>query len=67
VHVEPSLRLEGFEDRIDAVKWKPLIMSFCQFFGLGSLLHPSALAEIPESMYRRAAPPPASRVAADEK
>jgi flavin reductase (DIM6/NTAB) family NADH-FMN oxidoreductase RutF len=52
VHVEESLLLDGYEDRIDPKKWRPLIMSFCQFFGLGSILHSSRLAEIPESAYR---------------
>lgn len=52
VHIEESLLVDGTDDRIDPVKWRPLIMSFCQFFGLGSIVHPSRLAEIPESMYR---------------
>jgi flavin reductase (DIM6/NTAB) family NADH-FMN oxidoreductase RutF len=52
VHVHPSLLLEGHSDRIDPVKWRPLIMSFCHFFGLGERIHPSRLAEIPESAYR---------------
>jgi flavin reductase (DIM6/NTAB) family NADH-FMN oxidoreductase RutF len=52
VHVEEELVMEGTTDRIDPVKWRPLIMSFCQFFGLGEMVHPSRLAEIPESAYR---------------
>ncbi|MBZ0113441.1 MAG: flavin reductase family protein [Thermoanaerobaculia bacterium] len=52
VHVHSSLAMEGYADRIDPVKWRPLIMSFCEFFGLGDKLHPSRLAEIPESAYR---------------
>jgi flavin reductase (DIM6/NTAB) family NADH-FMN oxidoreductase RutF len=52
VHVHSSLAMEGYSDRIDPVKWRPLIMSFCEFFGLGDKLHPSRLAEIPESAYR---------------
>lgn len=58
VHVDEALRMDGHEDRIDPVKWHPLIMSFCQFFGLGPRIHPSTLAEIPESAYRPSAPPP---------
>jgi hypothetical protein len=27
-------------------------MSFCQFFGLGEMVHHSTLAEIPEDAYR---------------
>lgn len=52
VHIEERLRLQGYEDRIDPDAWRPLIMSFCQFYGLGSQVHPSRLAEIPESAYR---------------
>ncbi len=53
VHVLESLLLQGREDRIDPDAWRPLIMSFCQFYGLGPRLHHSILAEIPESLYRR--------------
>ncbi|MCH9649283.1 MAG: flavin reductase family protein [Deltaproteobacteria bacterium] len=52
VHIHESLRIEGHGNRIDPIKWRPLIMSFCQFFGLGPMVHPSRLAEIPESAYR---------------
>lgn len=52
VHIEESLLVDGTDDRIDPVKWRPLIMSFCQFFGLGPIVHSSRLAEIPESAYR---------------
>jgi flavin reductase (DIM6/NTAB) family NADH-FMN oxidoreductase RutF len=59
VHVEEGLLMDGFENRIDPLKWRPLIMSFCQFFGLGEgTVHGSRLAEIPESMYRVPPPPP---------
>jgi flavin reductase (DIM6/NTAB) family NADH-FMN oxidoreductase RutF len=52
VHVEERLLLAGHEHRIDPDAWRPLIMSFCQFYGLGPREHTSRLAEIPESMYR---------------
>jgi flavin reductase (DIM6/NTAB) family NADH-FMN oxidoreductase RutF len=52
VHVEESLLLAGHQDRIDPERWRPLIMSFAQFFGLGGIVHPSRLAQIPESAYR---------------
>lgn len=52
VHVEERLLLPGHENRIDPDAWRPLLMSFCQFYGLGSRAHPSRLAEIPESAYR---------------
>lgn len=46
LHVEESL-LTGSESRphIDPEKWRPLIMSFCRFFGLGTEVHSSRLAE----------------------
>jgi flavin reductase (DIM6/NTAB) family NADH-FMN oxidoreductase RutF len=46
LHVEESL-LVGDESRphLDAGKWRPLIMSFCRFFGLGEEVHSSRLAE----------------------
>lgn len=48
LHVDESL-LMGNESRphIDPVKWRPLIMSFCRFFGMGDEVHPSRLAESP--------------------
>jgi flavin reductase (DIM6/NTAB) family NADH-FMN oxidoreductase RutF len=52
VHVEESLRVPGHPNRIDPERWRPLIMNFCQFFGLGDLVHHSTLAEIPEEAYR---------------
>jgi len=52
VHIEESLLLQGYKDRIDPDAWRPLIMSFCQFYGVGERVHPSRLAEIPESAYQ---------------
>jgi flavin reductase (DIM6/NTAB) family NADH-FMN oxidoreductase RutF len=52
VHVEEGIRMPGSANRIDPERWRPLIMNFCQFFGLGDIVHPSTLAEIPESAYR---------------
>ncbi|MBZ5701119.1 MAG: flavin reductase family protein [Acidobacteriia bacterium] len=46
LHVEESLLVEeGSHFHIDPVKWRPLIMSFCRFFGIGGEVHPSRLAE----------------------
>ena len=49
LHVHESLLVPGDESsarrHIDPVKWKPLIMSFCRFFGVGDEVHPSRLAE----------------------
>jgi flavin reductase (DIM6/NTAB) family NADH-FMN oxidoreductase RutF len=52
VHAKESILMSGEENRIDPDKWRPLIMSFQQFYGLGSRLHDSALGTIPEAMYR---------------
>jgi flavin reductase (DIM6/NTAB) family NADH-FMN oxidoreductase RutF len=60
VHVDRAIRMQGYANRIDPRKWRPLIMSFCEFFGLGEVIHQSTLAEIPESAYR---PKPASKSA----
>jgi len=48
LHVEESLLVHGSPStrpHIDPVRWRPLIMSFCRFFGLGGEVHPSRLAE----------------------
>jgi flavin reductase (DIM6/NTAB) family NADH-FMN oxidoreductase RutF len=52
VHVAESVRMAGHRNRIDPERWRPLIMSFSQYFGLGEMLHHSTLAEIPEEAYR---------------
>jgi flavin reductase (DIM6/NTAB) family NADH-FMN oxidoreductase RutF len=53
VHVEESILAPGEADRIDPDAWRPLIMSFQRFYGLGDeQVGPSRLAEIPEAMYR---------------
>ena len=52
IHVTEDIRMAGHTDRIDPEQWRPVIMSFCQFFGLGGVVHPSTLGEIPESVYR---------------
>ena len=46
LHVDEKL-LVGDEHRphIDPERWRPLIMSFCRFFGLSGEVHPSRLAE----------------------
>lgn len=46
LHVEESLLIENDgRPRIDPVKWQPLIMSFCRFFGIGDEVYPSRLAQ----------------------
>ncbi len=53
VHADTAILLAGESDRIDPDKWRPLIMSFQQFYGLASdRIHCSDLAKIPEAAYR---------------
>jgi len=52
VHVEESILAAGERNRIDPDKWRPLIMSFQKFYGLGTEVHASTLAQIPEALYR---------------
>lgn len=59
VHVAESIRMAGTAHRIDPERWRPLIMSFCEFFGLGPKVRPSTLATISEEAYRIAASPAA--------
>lgn len=61
VHVDERIRMDGSEHRIDPRRWRPLIMNFCEYFGLGGMLQHSTLAEIPEEMYRPAPAAPAIR------
>ena len=52
VHVVPALLVEGQPNRLDPDRWKPIIMSFCRYYGLDSELAVSRLAQIPEEQYR---------------
>jgi flavin reductase (DIM6/NTAB) family NADH-FMN oxidoreductase RutF len=64
VHVHETIRMAGHADRIDPDRWRPLVMSFQQFYGLGARAHASTLAEIPESAYRPKVAAPAAVPAA---
>jgi flavin reductase (DIM6/NTAB) family NADH-FMN oxidoreductase RutF len=58
IHLDERIMMEGEANRVDPDKWRPLIMSFQQFYGLApGKLQRSELAEISEEMYR----PPAKR------
>lgn len=57
VHVHAEIRMTSDPDRIDPDKWKPLIMSFRQFYSLGDRLQHSRLSDFPEHMFK----PPALR------
>jgi flavin reductase (DIM6/NTAB) family NADH-FMN oxidoreductase RutF len=61
VHAHPGIMMDGQPNRIDPDKWRPLIMSFSQFYGLTpQKLQRSELGQIPESAYK----PPGWRPAA---
>jgi flavin reductase (DIM6/NTAB) family NADH-FMN oxidoreductase RutF len=52
VMLAPEILFDGNPSRIDPDKWRPLIMSFQHFYGLGERVHDSRLASIPETLYR---------------
>lgn len=53
VHVHNTLRMAGYANRIDPDKWKPMIMSFQELYGIKSgKLGTSQLAKIDEEKYR---------------
>jgi flavin reductase (DIM6/NTAB) family NADH-FMN oxidoreductase RutF len=53
VHLKEEILMDGDANRIDPDKWRPLIMSFQQFYGLSAgKAHASVLGEIPERFYR---------------
>jgi flavin reductase (DIM6/NTAB) family NADH-FMN oxidoreductase RutF len=61
VHAHPGIMMDGQPNRIDPDKWRPLIMSFQQFYGLTpQKLQRSELGQIPETAYK----PPGWRPAA---
>lgn len=51
-HIHESILMQGETDRVDPDLWRPLIMSFQKFYGLGPQLDASVLAQVPESLYR---------------
>ena len=58
VYLDSEILLEGHSNRVDPDKWRPLIMSFQHFYGLGSRIGTSTLAKIPEDLYRSPETPP---------
>jgi flavin reductase (DIM6/NTAB) family NADH-FMN oxidoreductase RutF len=54
VHLDAAIVMEGHPNRVDPDKWRPLIMSFQEFYGLGPKIRSSRLATIPETLYRTA-------------
>ncbi|KUL85642.1 hypothetical protein ZTR_08855 [Talaromyces verruculosus] len=51
-HVRNDLRLPGHANRIDPDRWRPMIMSFQELYGLGPKSTESKLATIDEERYR---------------
>lgn len=52
VHLDESIVSDQNSNHVDPDKWRPLMMSFQQFYGLGAQVHPSKLASVPEQLYR---------------
>ena len=46
VHIEEGLLMEGESNYIDPSKWNPMIMNFCEYFGLSEQLSASKLAPV---------------------
>ena len=55
IQIQESILLDGDPTHVDPDKWRPLIMSFQQFYGLGKQVHPSTLSQIPEHLYKTSA------------
>ena len=51
VYLEESITMKGSANRVDPDKWRPLIMSFQKFYGLGAQVTESRLATISEVLY----------------
>jgi flavin reductase (DIM6/NTAB) family NADH-FMN oxidoreductase RutF len=52
-HVHNSIRMDGHRNRVDPDRWRPLIMSFQELYGLRlGKVAPSVLARIEEERYR---------------
>ena len=51
IHVDHRILVDGNPNRIDPDKWRPLIMNFREFYGLGEKVKPSRLAAFSEDFY----------------
>jgi flavin reductase (DIM6/NTAB) family NADH-FMN oxidoreductase RutF len=58
-HVASNLLIPG-TDYIDPLRWDPLVMKFCEFFGGGEYVHPSRLADGWRMPHRRPLARPAA-------
>ena len=52
VHLDQEILMEGHDNRVNPDLWRPLIMSFQQFYGLGNKIDKSILATVPEHTYK---------------
>ena len=52
VHLDEAILMDGHPNRVDPDKWRPLILSFQELYGLGPKAHASRLGTIPEALYR---------------
>ncbi|RMZ89019.1 hypothetical protein DV736_g3750, partial [Chaetothyriales sp. CBS 134916] len=53
IKVHPRLKMDGYANRIDPDAWNPMIMSFCELYGVNrGKIGNSRLAEIDEESYR---------------
>lgn len=53
MYAHPDIMMDGTTNRIDPDKWRPLILSFQEFYGLTPRrLQRSEFGQIPEAMYR---------------
>lgn len=52
VHADESLLVPGVLDHVDPGRWRPLLMSFQELFGLTGPVRRSTLATIPQALYR---------------
>jgi len=51
IHVDQRILVNDNPNRIDPEKWRPLIMSFREFYGLSDKVKHSRLSEFPEHYY----------------
>lgn len=57
IHAHPTITADGNPNRVDPDRWRPLLMSFREFYGLGDRVDGSKLAEIDEELWRPKPPP----------
>lgn len=67
IHIADRLRMPGYPNRVDPDKWRPLIMSFLNFYGLrDGKVAPSVLGRGSEELYRPLIQSEVTRLPGDE-